>query len=171
MGNSVGFENHVPCVGREGSLLATKTQCLQKKNSVWVKGYSRRGYRRSDGVYVKPTRVGPHCRTYSEEEVTALSLLKDGRPEGWHGIEEFKKWSHGEKTRTLNVIKKLPHKRLKDISFNIYRVKKDTSPTNPGKSIPIPRTIKSFCTTVPFLKNLTYAMLSFTKLPILFSVK
>ena len=118
--------------------LLTKSQCLKRKDSTWVKGYTRRGYRRSDGTLVKAARVKAHCRIYDGEEIGILARLKDRKPVGWYGAEKFREWRNGEKARVLRIIKNLPHKRLKEVEFSIYRVKTGRDPRNPAISIPIP---------------------------------
>jgi hypothetical protein len=105
------------------------------KDQHWVKAHFRRGYYRSDGIFVKATNVTAHCQGNPEGYAYWGPKLKDDRPQWPHRFEKSKKWTIEEKERVLEALAELPEVLWGNTIEGIYRMdKSQTSVNNPATS-------------------------------------
>ncbi len=100
-----------------------------------VKGHHRRGYVRSDGMYVRATNVVAHCKSLTKAAEYLQNLFKNGVPSDWpHKMEKPVRWTEEEKERLVEALEELPEVLFSKKLKGVYRLQKSKDHPNPATS-------------------------------------
>lgn len=93
----------------------------------WVQAHNKRSYTRSDGAYIRASKVSAHCKRTPPSHEKWKERLKKGLPFHLQRMEKNRAWSIEDKEELLDAISDLPEMLLRNSVTAIYRAEKSST--------------------------------------------